>query len=60
MNNEHDMNWENFDVLRKQYNLQKRLLAEMLYIKKQGNNDLNKMSDLQDYPMCCDVVVYKL
>ena len=26
MNNEHDMNWEDVDVLRKEYNWKKRLL----------------------------------
>ena len=60
MNNEHDMNWENVDVLHKEYNWKKRLFAEMVYIKKQGNNALDKMTDLQDYPMCYDVVVNKL
>ena len=32
----------------------------MVYIKKKGNNALNWMTDLQDYPMCYDVVVNKL
>ena len=32
----------------------------MVYMKKQGNNALNKMIDLQDYPMCYDVVVNKV
>ena len=29
----------------------------MVYIKKQGNNASNKMTDLLDHPMCYDVVV---
>ena len=60
MNNEHEMNWENVDVSHKEYIWKKRSFAEMVYIKKQGNNALNKMTDLQDYPMCYDVVVNKL
>ena len=60
MNNEHDMNWENVDVLHEEYNWKKSLFAEMVYIKKQGNNALNKMTYLQDYRMCYDVVVNKL
>ena len=43
MNNEHDMNWENVDVLHKDYDWKKRLFSEMVYIEKQWNNALNNM-----------------
>ena len=36
----------------KEYDWKKRLFAEMVCVKKQGNIDLNKMTDLRDYPMC--------
>ena len=60
MNSEHNINWDDVGVLHKEYNWKKRLFAEMIYIKKQGNNALNKMTDLKDYPMCYYVLVNKL
>ena len=60
MNSEHNINWDDVGVLHNEYNWKKRLFAEMIYIKKQGNNALNKMTDLKDYPMCYDVLVNKL
>ena len=54
------MNWEIVDVLHKEHDWKKRLFTEMVYIKKQRNNALNKMTDLQDYPMCYNGVVIKL
>ena len=46
--------WENVKILHKEYNLQKRLFSGMFYIKKQGSNALNKMTDLINYPVFYD------
>ena len=32
MNNQHDMNWEDVDVLHEEYNQEKRLFAGMVFI----------------------------
>ena len=43
------INWENIEILHQEHNFYKRLFAEMVFIKKEGNNCLNKITDLEHY-----------
>ena len=46
-NENHKFNFDNVQILHKENKLSKRLFAEMCFIKKQGNNSLNKMTDIE-------------
>ena len=39
------INWENIEILHQEPNFYKRLFAEMVFIKKEGHNSLNKITD---------------
>jgi len=44
LNHKHEFDWKNTEILDEERNLNKRLISEMIYIKKQQNG-LNAQSD---------------
>ena len=40
--------WEETSVLHHEKNFYKRHFAEMVYIKKEGNNSINNMTDIEN------------
>ena len=56
----HDFNWHNLQILHKENNYFKRRLAEMFYIKKEGNNCLNVITDLKNYKLVYNVILNQL
>ena len=45
----HDFYWNNIQILHKENNLYGRLFAEMIYIRKEKENSLNKIKDTDSY-----------
>ena len=43
----HEILWNDFKIVHQEKNFQKRSFAEMVFIKKEKNNSLNKVSDLK-------------
>ena len=43
----HEILWNDFKIVHQENNFQKRAFAEMVFIKKEKNNSLNKVSDLE-------------
>ena len=54
---QHNFDWDNIEILHKETNYFKRIIAEMFYIKKEGNNSINVMSDLKDYNTSYDIIL---
>ena len=54
---QHNFDWDNVEILHKETNFFKRIIAEMFYIKKEGNNSINVMSDLKDYNASYDIIL---
>ena len=54
------IDWENSKILHNESNQQKRLFAKMFFIKKQGKNVLNNMTDCEKLPESCDVLINKI
>ena len=54
---QHNFDWDNVEILHKETNYFKRIIAEMFYIKKEGNNSINVMSDLKDYNASYDIIL---
>ena len=54
---QHDFDWENIKILHKEWNYFKRIIAEMFFIKKEGKNSLNVVSDLKDYNPSYDIIL---
>ena len=46
---QHDFDWDNINILHKESNYFKRIIAENFFIKKEGKNSINVVSDLKDY-----------
>ena len=44
------MEWKNVKILHTESNYRKRSIAEMIEIKKQKSNALNKMTNLKFFP----------
>ena len=53
----HDFDWNNIQILHKENNLYKRLFAEMIYIKKEKENSLNKITDTDSYSNSYNVII---
>ena len=53
----HDFDWNNIQILHKENNLYKRLFAEMIYIKKEKENSLNKITDTDAYSNAYNVII---
>ena len=54
---QHNFDWDNVEILHKETNYFKRIIAEKFYIKKEGNNSINVMSDLKDYNASYDIIL---
>ena len=57
---DHDFDWDNLLILHKENNYFKRCLAEIFYIKKEGNNWLNVITDLKNYIPSYNVILEQL
>ena len=53
----HDFDWNNIRILHKENNLYKRLFVEMIYIKKEKENSLNKITDTDAYSNAYNVII---
>ena len=54
----HEFDWENVQILRREKNLNKRNIAEMFYVKKFNKLALNTMTDLNNFPTSYEPIVY--
>ena len=54
---QHIFDWDNNKILHKETNYFKRIIPEMFYIKKEGKNSINVMSDLKDYNASYDIIL---
>ena len=45
---EHSVQWEKVEILHQESSFYKRTFAEMVFIKKEGSNSLNKITDLEN------------
>ena len=41
---QHDFDWDNIEILHKESNYFKRIIAEMFFMKKKGKNSINVVS----------------
>ena len=57
---QHDFDWDNMKILHKKSNYFKRIIAEMFFIKKEGKNSINVVSDLKDYNPSYDIILDQL
>ena len=53
----YDFDWNNIQILHEENNLYKRLFAEMIYIKKEKENSLNKITDTDSYSNAYNVII---
>jgi len=49
LNNNHEIKWDNVNILDKEHAYNNRIVSEMIHIKKQ-NNGLNKQNDTEQFP----------
>ena len=52
-----NFDWDNIKIVHKETDYFKRIIAEMFYIKKEGKNSINVMSDLKDYNISYDIIL---
>ena len=57
---QHDFDWDNIKISHKESNYFKRIIAEMFFIKKEGKNSINVVSDLKDYNPSYDIILDQL
>ena len=60
LGSQHDFDWDNIKILHKESNYFKRIIAEMFFIKKEGKNSINVVSDLKDYNPSYDIILDQL
>jgi len=53
LNNNHEFDWDNMEILDKERYLSKRLISEMLYITRQNNSLINLQSDTEFLHYAC-------
>lgn len=53
----HFIKWDEFEILHSEPNVAKRLVAEMFFIKKEGKNSLNKMTDLERFDKSYEMIL---
>ena len=55
----HEILWNDFKIVHQEKNFQKRAFAEMpmVFIKKEKNNSLNKVSDLEHFNQSCNAIL---
>ena len=63
-NRDHNFNWKKIQIIHKENNLSKRLIAEMIFIKKEKDNSLNKIIDFDNlsesyFPFISDISNYQ-
>ena len=56
----HDFNWDNLLISHKEKIYFKRYLAEIFFIKNEGNNCLNVITDLKNYIPSYNVILEEL
>ena len=56
-NTGHNMDWENIKVVNRENQWKKICIAEMVYIKKEGNKALNKMRDLKNFSQAHEAII---
>jgi len=49
LSHKHDFDWDNVKILDKEPSYKKRLISEMIHIKKQ-HNSINKQTDTESFP----------
>ena len=54
---QHNFDWNNMKISHKETNYFKRMIAKMFYIKKEGKNSINMMSDFKDYNASYDIIL---
>ena len=59
MTYDHDFKWNNVKILDSELSYNKRLISEMVYIKKQ-ENVLNKQSDTESFSDSCFPIIQLL
>ena len=57
---QHNYDWDSIKILHKETNYFKRMIAEIFYIKKEGTNSINVMSELKDYNTSYDIILDQL
>ena len=57
---QHNFDLDNIKILHKESNYFKKIIAEMFYIKKEGDNSINVMSGLKDYDASYDIILDQL
>ena len=57
---QHDFDWVDIKILHKESSYFKRIIAEMSFIKKEGKNSINIVSDLKDYNPSYDIILDQL
>ena len=57
---QHDFDWDNIKILHKESNYFKKIIAEMFFIKKEGKNSINVVSDSKDYNPSYDIILNQL
>ena len=63
-NRDHTFNWKKTQIIHKENNFSKRLIAEMIFIKKEKDNRLNKIIDCDNlsesyFPLISDISNYR-
>ena len=56
----HDFDWDDIKILHKESNYFKRIIAEMFFVKKEGKNSINVVSELKDYNPSYDIILDQL
>ena len=64
VNRHHNFNWNKIQIIHKENNLSKRLIAEMIFMKKEKDNRLNKIIDCDNlsesyFPLILDISNYR-
>ena len=54
----HDFDWENVQILHKEKNLNKRNIPEMFYIKKFNKLAINTIMDSNNFPKAYEPIIY--
>ena len=55
----HEFRWNDIKILHRENNYYKRLFAEMVFIKNQGDKSLNKITDLESLAPSYEPIINK-
>ena len=53
----YEFDWNNIKILHKENSLYKRVFAEIVYIKKEKEKSLNKITDTDSYSNAYNVII---